>query len=1391
MSSPSAVQLYGTTKTYGRARESVASRSFDEMMSGKPAPSKASAAHTKWGNTNYVAVRDRKKPQMEAPKSREIKMQLDDPFSFDTDEKGKTSPTKVQPSSVTASYQRNTTRLPASRIFTRGKTDEGSASTVNPLQHDIEPVASSFGASYQRSTASFPAARVLFSQGKGDEGSGNTRNSGQHSSDSSTSLCAIARPGRTYTHSHEGRIRSSPTKQRLLDQFIDVGKTVKRDLDVLYSIESHKPVPSQMSPRYVSPSLSPHKSPQRQKVECSVSSSPVFDVDDSYGIFPPSYRSMVGSYTRDSHAHISTGSYDPPVKKLRMGTDSLGGRMADCRSVVAEDHPAQCKNVRACSDRTTGIFNSSVLSSQHFRGSKEVVSVPTSKSKGDIWEGKDSVNSQCLKKDSGERVWPKDGSSSSRLSISSSSSSVKLPASSQETHPVLSTPKQTAVINVDDENFFSYASTTGSRSVLSTKNHPAGDASKFVRDKSALQSSQSSAASALSVSSKPKSACSSSSSSNVSISSKIMSHSNSASASSRSSSAGCGNRRIQSGVKQYRIFKSRRPAQQSPPKEPEEEEDTSEDTAVNVSSPSMPELELELPEIFGRNKNREEMQNPPDITDDEKVNTDSAESSQTSLEDRLTAYDSQISQHAPEEPEPETMDVDEFMADSPALSSGHVYTPEAPSPASVDSQELSQDTLSADNSQKEEDVPVAPRRFFKSRKSSGASGLQRKVLRKSQSKASYNARSWHQDENDQEVDSTPPPRQHAKEIPFSDDDECPDSSVKEARIIRSVHWSRNKEQQAYTSVQVNKEHKGLYMVVKNVKMAHEVQESGETQDFIDDLEYLLDNLKDDQPVSIRALSTIQLAGKCILPAFRMHLRAHGTVTKIFSLLHDACSYPSLALSTAATMFMLSQDRLNMDLDKESLHLMLKLNEVDMPRSHREDPAHGDWAHGSSSEDSSELEKCRHRVQDLLLQLQKESTAAKQIDVDFVSTGNLAMESLLSLTSRRAGEWFKEELRTLGGLDHFVETVHHCVSGMKTDLARNLDKYTSGLKKLDRCLRVLENITFMNSDNQTYIIAYSQGLLITATGRILRQCVEALPMMPLHEAESETVLKQQKGWIIFECLLAVLRVLLNITHDCEFGCTRVGEEEGLLQTALQCVINIQWCVPLDQRFDVLVLSLGLLINLMEHCPLNRRHLVKSRLTAQIREHDYPTDVDAVQALVQLFLQRESAARQMEESPDTPVKASHSLNKSGEWRGSDSGIEWIARSAEKVRAAEKQRKDEAGEGSSRTGEKRGSDRERSGDGGSVQEDEENFTKALHKAGKHMENSIVASYVGLLLGCVIQDNRKYIEMVRKHLPAGSFDPMIQILKKFLGFMSLTTAIGTTDANSIQRVIDTLEAC
>lgn len=45
----------------------------------------------------------------------------------------------------------------------------------------------------------------------------------------------------------------------------------------------------------------------------------------------------------------------------------------------------------------------------------------------------------------------------------------------------------------------------------------------------------------------------------------------------------------------------------------------------------------------------------------------------------------------------------------------------------------------------------------------------------------------------------------------------------------------------------------LYTVVKNVKEAHECQEHGETQEFADDVEYLLSGIQEGEPMSTRCL----------------------------------------------------------------------------------------------------------------------------------------------------------------------------------------------------------------------------------------------------------------------------------------------------------------------------------------------------------------------------------------------------------------------------------------------------------------------------------------------------------------------------------------------------------
>lgn len=102
--------------------------------------------------------------------------------------------------------------------------------------------------------------------------------------------------------------------------------------------------------------------------------------------------------------------------------------------------------------------------------------------------------------------------------------------------------------------------------------------------------------------------------------------------------------------------------------------------------------------------------------------------------------------------------------------------------------------------------------------------------------------------------------------------------------------------------------KGYFTVIKNVKQAHQIQDSGEFQEFNDDVEYILEGLGGHNKLSTRCLSTVTLASKCMEPSFRMHLRAHGSVTKFFAELKDAPDNPSLALCAATVLFVLSQDR---------------------------------------------------------------------------------------------------------------------------------------------------------------------------------------------------------------------------------------------------------------------------------------------------------------------------------------------------------------------------------------------------------------------------------------------------------------------------------------------------
>ncbi|XP_076297338.1 cohesin release factor wings apart-like [Lasioglossum baleicum] len=528
------------------------------------------------------------------------------------------------------------------------------------------------------------------------------------------------------------------------------------------------------------------------------------------------------------------------------------------------------------------------------------------------------------------------------------------------------------------------------------------------------------------------------------------------------------------------------------------------------------------------------------------------------------------------------------------------------------------------------------------------------------------------------------------------------------------------ESDAITSVRCGKKVKGFYTVVKNVKKAHQIQESGEFQEFNDDVEYILDTLRENNPNATRCLSAIRLASKCMAPAFRMHVRAHGTVAKFFKALHDATKDQSLALCTATVMFVLSQDRLAMDLDRDCLELMLSLLESDA--SHKD-------ALDDCGLSGAELLKNREKVRQLCADIQAQGHA-KHLNLDNITVGQLAMETLLSLTSKRAGEWFKEELRELGGLEHIVKTIRDCHRHINAqDITRSgwSDPLLDKLRKVDRCLRVLENVTHMNEENQVYLLKYENGVLVSTLANLYHLCGQEIPIYPTIDPSDKT----STGAVIRECLFAIIKVLINLTHRFNrqsFGSKSVGSQTGVLDCSLYLLLRVPESLPEEKRFDMMMLALIMLINLVEQCDDNKQLLIESRAPPSPENIFDASEESGVESLIDLFYKQEELARAEEQKTDAILDGEKDCEQT-----------------ETVSTTTKSQEEFI---------------------------EETVTKLLQKAGRHMEHTLIGAYVVLLLGYLIMDNKDYESLVRSRLPDNNFTAMVSVLQKFFNFMNLTAS-------------------
>lgn len=344
---------------------------------------------------------------------------------------------------------------------------------------------------------------------------------------------------------------------------------------------------------------------------------------------------------------------------------------------------------------------------------------------------------------------------------------------------------------------------------------------------------------------------------------------------------------------------------------------------------------------------------------------------------------------------------------------------------------------------------------------------------------------------------------------------------------------------------------------ERIRQAHQCHESGESNQMDTDIEYFMGGLdKEQNNNEVRCLSVLGLSAKVMSVEYRMHVKAHDYMPKIMTRLVDAPNDPNLALSCATLMFIHNQDRMSSDIDPTALEVTLNLING------------GENVHNTDKVEK----KHKDKVLKLIAQL-RENGHAKHLETHEITAANLATETLLSLNSKRLGDWFKEELLRLKGTDFILETI--------ATIAQTEDLETNDalLSKLERCMNLLEDITCRNRCNQEYIIKYNDGILIDSCLELLTLCKREITV-----AVDENRLK-----LFTKALIIQLKVLINITSENEKS-SSIGSRFDLIDLVLYFIHELQSFIEPEERSDIIKYCIILLLNMVEYNTRLRSYLM---------------------------------------------------------------------------------------------------------------------------------------------------------------------------------------------------------
>ncbi|KAF8391374.1 hypothetical protein HHK36_023678 [Tetracentron sinense] len=275
----------------------------------------------------------------------------------------------------------------------------------------------------------------------------------------------------------------------------------------------------------------------------------------------------------------------------------------------------------------------------------------------------------------------------------------------------------------------------------------------------------------------------------------------------------------------------------------------------------------------------------------------------------------------------------------------------------------------------------------------------------------------------------------------------------------------------------------------------EAQEFGEMMEHVDEVNFALDGLRKGQPSRIRRASLLSLLSICATAQQRRLLRTQGMAkTIIDAILGLNLDDSPSTLAASALFYVLASDGQDEHLldSPVCIRFLLKLLKPPMPDTpqdkaptigckllaFRKDP--GILRETSKILDSSSA-AIISKVQEILVSCKEmkpsngddDGIGRPELSPKWIAllTMEKACLSTVSLeetsgTVRKVGGNFKEKFRQIGGLDAVFEVAlnsHSIIEESKDDLV------LQSLVLFLKCLKIMENATFLSKDNQDHLL----------------------------------------------------------------------------------------------------------------------------------------------------------------------------------------------------------------------------------------------------------------------------------------------------------------------------------